>query len=137
LIFPGPMDGNPSQSTRLDPLDALIYYLCVSQAILRGDYIVPASHVIAAQLVTKKSNRNDHGVGEESPAVKLWQDLLWMHRNKLLFDERELPKSSFFRNLAQHNVNERIRKFQPGFEMVNTRQRRLVTSQFVDQPATA
>jgi hypothetical protein len=122
--------------TRFDPLGALIYYLCVRQAIERGDYRVPSSHKIAAQLALKR-DQGGNRVPRSPSVLRLWDVLSWMNDKKLLFDARRLDKSQFIRELSQRNVNDRIKKFRPGFEMVSTRQRRIVPSEFVDQTATA
>ena len=114
--------------TRLDPLGALIYYLCVTDAIKGGDLIVPGSQRIADELAARR--------GGGRVAV-LWADLWWMQEKKLLFDERPIAKSQYFRKLAQRNVNERMNKFKPGFEKITPKQRRLVIDDFVEQPATA
>src|SRR5438270_401614 len=97
-----------------DPLGALIYYLCVTRAIETGGLILPSSQFVASelelQIVEPGSTR-----AKNDRVQTLWEDLVWMNEQHLLFNEEPHPPGAFFRVLSQHNVNQRIRQF-PGIE---------------------
>jgi hypothetical protein len=124
-----------SPPSPLDPLGALIYYLCVTEALQAGGLIVPSSSSISKQLTVEQRGTDCRARDVRIQAV--WEDLFWISQSGLLFHEPQYPKANFCRGLSQHNVNRRISQFRPGFELMNRRVRRLVRTDVVEKTGTA
>jgi len=43
-----------------------------------------------------------------------WDDLLWMTRERLLFNEDQLNEAEYFRTLKQPRIHDLVRNFRPG-----------------------
>jgi hypothetical protein len=128
-------DGTLLSSTDLDPLGTLIYYLCVTSAIRRGGYKIPSSQKISRMLRIRKVKGKRKAI---DPRIHhLWVDLLWMHGQKLLFDEEQANESRYFLPLSSTNVNKRIKGFRPGFKQEKPRVRKIEPKEFVDKTMTA
>jgi hypothetical protein len=116
------------EPTLLDPLGALIYYLCVSEAKKK------AGRVPSIQKISELLKGGDKPI---NPRIGLlWEDLLWLKENELLLSEHE-PEAFVPRSLASHNVNSRIKNFVPGFKVTHSGWREILPSKIVDTPLTA
>jgi hypothetical protein len=124
-------------SPKLDPMGAIIYYLCVTEAIKQGSLEVPSSQKISSMLDVA-----DNGTPVHAHVDRLWRDLQWMDQEKLLFHEQQADDSKYRdsfapRSLAAHNVNRRIEHFHPGFVHDTPRHRRIVQTELLDQTISA
>src|SRR5258708_4486740 len=115
---------SPPHGTLLDPVGALIYYLCVARAIEGGVNRVPSSHEIARLLELRPEKSLRRALDAE--VQSLWEDLSWMKHEKLVFDESPPKPAEYWRPLSQHNVNLRMRSFHPGFDHQHARDRHIV-----------
>jgi hypothetical protein len=118
-----------------DPLGALIYYYCITEAVKAGDLVVPSSRVISNRLQITRTGAERRAIDQE--VQHWWEDLQWINEQGVLFNERPHTPEEFIVSLSQHNVNRRIQRFHRGFEQVTKRTRRLVLSQLVDKAITA
>jgi hypothetical protein len=123
-------------STRLDPLGTVIYYLCVCIAIADGDMRLPSGQTISKMLgVAKKGRKAASCVDRQTRQI--WSDMLWMHKEKLVFDEKPVDESLYWLALSATNVNKRIKGFRPGFKHLNPRERIIDPKEFVEKTITA
>jgi hypothetical protein len=113
---------------RLDPVGALIYYLCVTVAIEGGAFLVPSSHHISRLLAIRRAKNVPEAV--DHLVQSLWQDLWWIGQ-QTFFDERPPDPSDYWRSLAQHNVNARMQQFGPALAH-GSRERRINPKHFVE-----
>ena len=129
--------------TQLDPIGAIIYYICATDAKKSGRWLIPSTHKIAQRL-RGGANKTDVQVDH------LWQDLQWIIDRRLLFDERthDDPRCHPLEHHApsQRNVYDRIRHFYPGFNPTDEhahqyekhhRQRYMDDREFVEKKVTA
>jgi hypothetical protein len=132
--------------THLDPIGAIIYYICVTEAKRSGNWAIPSSHKIALMLNGTDNKPN-------AQVEHLWSDLQSIIDGKFLFDERTHHEKRYHpllhHALTQRNVNERIRNFYPAFNPSEEhakeaqqhekhhRQRYMESREFVDKKITA
>jgi len=119
----------------LDPLGSLIYYLCVAEGLKDGGLRVPSSGRVSTLLAIETVPGTLRA--RDARVQALWEDLQWLNRAGVLFHEQPYREDEFYRRLAQHNVNARMRQFRPGFESINPRTRRLVLGSMVEKTGTA
>jgi hypothetical protein len=124
------------RGTLLDPVGALIYYLCVRGAIAGGHNQIPSSHEIA-RLLKIREGGNGRRTAINADIQCFWEDLLWLKESQLLFDETPADPKDFGRPMSQHNVNERIQSFYPGFDLHQKRGRLIVPNELVESSIMA
>jgi len=69
-----------------------------------------------------------------------WDDLLWMTRERLLFNEDQLNEAEYFRTLKQPRIHDLVRNFRPGFMKVQVGSQsawHVLPDKIVDNPETA
>jgi hypothetical protein len=125
-----------ASSNRLDPLGTLVYYLCVRIAVAEGGVRVPSGQTISKMLGVEKKGRKI-AINIDPRARQIWSDMLWMHKGKLLFDERPVDESKYSLTLAVTNVNKRINSFRPGFKHNDQGERIIDPKEFVEKTISA
>jgi hypothetical protein len=135
------MAPNPpfAASSRLDPLGTVIYYLCVCIAVTDGDMRIPSGQTISKMLGTPTGK----GTGRKAVrhidgrTLQIWLDMLWLHKEKLVFDEKAVDESEYWVTLTSTNVNKRINAFRPGFKYVSPKVRIIDPKVLVEKTITA
>lgn len=133
-------DPAPAKPTLLDPIGAIIYYLCVTHALKVGWLGVPSSEVIRKMLRFKKEKVNARSKPADPHVWRLWNDLKWMDHEGLLFHEVHEPgyvRSFTPHPLSQRVINDRINKFHPGFAWISPKRRCIVKAELVENVLTA
>lgn len=144
LVCSLPMAATPStppprRPKELDPLGAIIYYICVTQAKKSGKWLIPGHRKIERML----KNIDNKPIPQ---VEQLWNDLQWIIEMKLLFDESTQVDSRYHpllhRGLSQHQVSERIDEFSPAFNpteehLRHDKKRYMDYREFVENKVTA
>jgi hypothetical protein len=125
-----------ASSTRLDPLGTLVYYLCVSIAVGEGGVRVPSGQTISKMLGVAKNGKKPP-TRIDPRARQIWSDMLWMHEERLLFDETPVDELQYWLTLSVTNVNRRINGFRPGFKQDHLGERIIEPKEFVEKTITA
>jgi len=121
------------------PVDALLLYLCVNQARMRGGSCIPATRNLARLLRVIESSANNTTVRQVAePAVQsLWEDLKWVSDSRLSLREIERAESDYFCDIGAATINTKLNQLTPYIVKAGKKKRHIDTDKLVERPPNA